>query len=270
MPEIKLIAIDIDGTLVPEDNIPVSAKNMEAIDAARDRGVVVTLASGRIYTFMRRYVDQLDLRTPIIACNGGDVRQNHATIRNNPIAPETFAQVLEITQPFDLYTYYFSGDHIYLLKKDIDDRIYKRWDVVEGMMRVKGSMDEILEAVAAHGVQKVLVFPRSDGQEQQLKKALTALGGKVNAVTGEKFNLEINGGDVSKAAALRQVAGTLGIAMSSVMAIGGSENDESMLRAAGTSIAPSNADPVAKDAAMYTTLSSAEGGVAAAIEKFVL
>jgi Cof subfamily protein (haloacid dehalogenase superfamily) len=270
MPKIKLIAIDIDGTLVPENNIPASQRNAEAIGAARDSGVSVTLASGRIYTFMRRYVDQLHLHTPIIACNGGDIRQNHITTQNNPIAPEIFAQVLEITRPFDLYTYYFSGNHIYLLKKDIDDRIYRRWDVVEGMMCVQDSMDEILEAVRPYGVQKVLVFPRSDGQERQLKKALAALDGKVNAVTGEKFNLEINGGGVSKAAALRQVAGALGVAMGDVMAIGDSENDESMLRAAGISVAPANADPVAMSAAMYTTLSSADDGVAAAIERFVL
>jgi HAD superfamily hydrolase (TIGR01484 family) len=138
------------------------------------------------------------------------------------------------------------------------------------MMAVKRTMDEIRASVRAKGVQKILVFPRSDGQEQELKKALSRLGGKVNAVTGEKYNLEINGEGVSKAAALEQLCGMLGIGMESVMAIGDSENDAAMLRAAGVSVAPENADPIAKECASFTTCGCGDDGVAAAIERFAL
>jgi hypothetical protein len=84
-------------------------KDKEAINAARGKGIIVTLAAGRIYTFMRRDGGQLYLRSPIIAANGADIRKDHVTIRNNPIPPETFGTVLDIIKPFDLYTYYSAG-----------------------------------------------------------------------------------------------------------------------------------------------------------------
>ena len=74
--EYKLVVSDLDGTLLNSDK-EVSNKNRRAIEALRERGIFFAIATGRSDLLTKRYISELDITTPVIACNGGLIKDMH-------------------------------------------------------------------------------------------------------------------------------------------------------------------------------------------------
>lgn len=272
MPEIKLIALDMDETLIPSSTERVSKKNAQAIKAAQLCGIPVTIATGRIYTYTKNTVDQLNIHTPVIASNGADIRLDHKPIKTDSIEMKDAISVIENASEFDgMMRFIFSGDYIYTTPKDKNENLFKRWLINSpgGVLPVKyyNSFEDIFPEVNGN-VQKILLWAKDAAQHEEAKKKLEQIQGGYDVSNGEDINLEINSKGMSKAKGLEFVADWLGISMDNVMAIGDSGNDAAMLKAAGISVAVENAMPIAKEAADYITASCLNDGVAQAIYKF--
>src|SRR5690349_23775047 len=88
MPHIKLIAIDLDGTMLDSQR-RLSEGSLEAVQEATEAGVRVCLASGRAVNTIIPFADQLSLRGPIVSCNGAYVlgadreEVHHSTLPND-------------------------------------------------------------------------------------------------------------------------------------------------------------------------------------------
>lgn len=70
---IKLIALDMDGTLLNRQKL-VSEENASAIKRAMDKGIYVTIATGRMPASAVYFAKQLNMNCPVISCNGGVVK----------------------------------------------------------------------------------------------------------------------------------------------------------------------------------------------------
>ena len=233
---IKLLALDIDGTLVTtEKNIP--AGNKTAIRRFMKNGGIVTIASGRPISGVTRYAEELGLNVARII----DVAEKY----NVPIT--TYKGDTAVTDNAD--------DKYFYLEVNLNNL---------GLQRVQSLRKEV-----TYPVPKYLITGEPDYITETEKLFKNELSG-VSVFRSEPFFLEITPLMVDKGTALMWLADSLGIRREQVMACGDGYNDITMISEAGIGVAMENAQEPAKNAADFVTLSNDDNGVAAAIKKFAL
>ena len=79
---LKMIAMDLDGTLLDEEK-NISQKDREAVREAIDRGYLVTLATGRMYRSALSYAQELGIKLPLVTYNGALVKEDRKSTRLN-------------------------------------------------------------------------------------------------------------------------------------------------------------------------------------------
>lgn len=263
--EIQLIVTDLDGTLLDEKK-QVSERNRAAIAEAVKKGVVVTIATGRMYVSALPYAKQLGVDVPIITYNGALIRSVSGEVWfEKPIAESAAAEVLMLSRERGWHTQTFIEDCLYYQAHNEKTNVYERGAGISGkavgaelFLRTKGILKILL--IMDHEVQADLVV-------EELNQRFD---GQITAVKSNPTYVEIIHFEVSKAAAMETLMDRFGIAKSAIMAIGDSNNDLPMLRAAGLAVAMGNANPAVKKAADAVTESHRKSGVAAAIQKFIL
>lgn len=279
---IRLIACDIDNTLLPFGAEKISEENLRAIREAREAGIAFVLATGRQYSTAKQRVHEVNMPDmPVIAANGTDIRVGDKSIHMSCMDDETVRELTREISEMDLPVYLFCGDEILCVEKDERPDLFRVWtDEAGGVspVRMLHSTEELL-AEAEGNTQKMLSDVGEDlmegtGDPVLHQKILSDLqhkyGDRADIACGGGLNIEINAPGVSKAEGLRYACDMLEIPVSQTMAIGDSGNDVDLLRAAGMGIAVGNAMDETKSAADVVTASSAENGVAQAIRKYAL
>lgn len=264
---IRLIASDLDMTLIDE-SITLSPRSIEAYRRARDKGVLTTLASGRMYAAMTRYADALGVTLPVLACQGAVVVDAHTgKVLAQQAVPLCVAQdFLHFAAEEGVYAQYYSPSG-YFMEKDCwqSDLYCQRMGGVKGTP-VGGPLWEVLD----YDPIKSIIIADPERIQALLPKAQARFGKVAQVTISLPEYLEITHLQASKGNGLRQLAAALDIDMADVMVFGDAPNDLSMITAAGYSVAVGNACPEVKAAAGYVTDSQKEDGVAKAIERFVL
>lgn len=275
----KLLAMDLDGTLF-NDASTVSEKNKEAISHAQKEGVEIAISTGRPYIGLPLpYMEEAHIRYAITT-NGAAVYRyegngQRTCLFSQCMSREKIAEVLpfllERRMHFDVF---IDGDGF------SDQRCRKYIDDLPMPLSLRNYIRDsrnVVEDIVAYtegvsqNVQKITMnFPR-DEQEGARREVWERLSHDpyFRVVSGGFSNLELTRQDVSKAAALEKLAEHLGFSLADTMAIGDSENDLDMIRAAGTGVAMGNSEEATKAAADYVTLSNTEDGVAAVIDQFL-
>lgn len=267
---IKLIAIDIDGTLLNKQH-EVTPRVKAAIEAARDKGVAVVLATGRPFIGVQRYLHELGLEQEGQYC----VTNNGALVQR----ANDGACVAEVPVSFDDYLYYeqlarelgvsyqaLTQSHLYTANKDIS-----RYTIHEA-----GLTGMPLRYRAVEEMDSSLIFPKvmMIDEPERLDAAIARIPAEAyernTILKSAPFYLEILNKEVNKGAGVKLLADRLGLSPDEVMAMGDQENDLAMLEFAGTGVAMGNAISSVKAIAQFVTKSNQEDGVAWAIEKFVL
>ncbi len=264
MPEIKLIGIDLDGTLVV--NAEVSPRNVEAIRAATSRGVTVAIATGRPHVSAETFVDQLELHgVPIISFNGAQVRRPRETeaLYTAPIAPEIAAEVVQYCIDRRLHMHYYLGETMYVTRMS-------RWALLylgrTGMSAVPAGDMRRFSGQAP--IKIIVCVPPRDAPEV-LAEGQRHFGDRLVVTHSMPEYIEFLSPDAGKGKALLWLAEHLAIAPEQTMGMGDMLNDLELVRMAGLGVAMAHAQEPVKQAADYVAKSSAEG-VAEAIEKYVL
>ncbi|MBC5649399.1 Cof-type HAD-IIB family hydrolase [Christensenella tenuis] len=271
MQEIKLLALDIDGTLIADMGMNVAPRDMDAIKRARAAGVYVTLATGRILETAKRWIHALRIDLPIIICNGADIRDGEKSWFRDSIPKEATRDIMAAYRGTGQKRYIFSDNKIYCTKDDYYQVLFDKWQQGEEAVFpvvIKDTEEEMYREMYADA-EKVLVWSPVIELEPQLRDIAQTFAGKYNVVRGEERNVEFNKLGVSKGSGLKKLAELLGVQMEQVMAIGDGGNDVEMLRAAGVGVAMENAMEEARAAADYITADVRECGVAQAIDRFV-
>lgn len=280
----KLIATDMDGTLLNENN-EISPENIQAIVKAQQLGIEVVIATGRSYEAALKPLRKAGLSCPIICVNGSLIYlQNGEIIRSIPLERESCKKIeLACTSEnsyFEIFTsaggYSINRDHfihvlVNMMKShypnvgtdEIKERIQQRFQ--DEKIQTIDDFDQLFHNDNID-VYKFLAFSLEDESLQRIREQLTNEHDLTITSSGH-LNLEFNHRDANKGAALAFYTDRLGIELKDVMALGDNLNDYSMLEVAGYSVAMENADPIIKNLCDFTTKTNSNDGVAFAIEK---
>lgn len=270
---IKLIAMDMDGTLLDDDHAAVPRRNIDALRAASAMGVKLALASGRTWSLMVGAQEQLGVLDYAILANGAAVRDLAAgkSIYENTIPNALALAITEVLHreglAFEVYCdgqgYVRASDREKIMGESLSPAFAQFFDAHTVYP------ETIAQALAGRGVEKFDVLYVPDAKRQAVRAAVEALG-PVALTQALQHNMEFNAVAVNKGAALQALAKHLGLSAGEVMAFGDAENDLEMLSWAGWSFAMENATAEAKAAARHLTGRNSDSGVAQAVEKYVL
>jgi len=263
---IRLLAIDLDGTLVNHDLV-MNPRDVAAVKAASAAGVTVVLATGRMFKSSLRFVDPLGLRGPIINYQGAVVREiasGEVWYRRELTVPMQ-QRVLALAEPKDWHVNVYIDERVYTARARPEADLYAKIGMVP--YQVVGPLSKW---VRQDSTKMVLVDLDPENVPARITE-LTAWMGDVARVTRSlDWFVEVVNPQVSKARALAMVADRLGVAQAEVCAIGDNTNDEDMVRWAGFGVAMGNAPAALKKLAKHVTGTVDEAGVAQVIERFVI
>ncbi|MCI6158750.1 MAG: Cof-type HAD-IIB family hydrolase [Selenomonadaceae bacterium] len=263
---IKLIALDLDGTLLTSDKI-VSPRTLAAIAAARARGVYVTIATGRMFKGAEVFGRQIEANAPLVCCNGGVVEPIGAEkpIFARKLRPDAVRGILTLCHERNWYVNWYIDNLVYV--EHIDNDYFYAYRTVPDL-QLQAAGDRFLDYT--ENVLQCVVRDLS-GHVQDMARVIAArFPDDVTVQQNTGCSADITPHGVSKALGLDWLAKRLGIAPEEVMACGDGDNDLSMLRYAGTAVVPANGLPTAKELATYAADSNDEDGIAKAIEELVL
>lgn len=256
-----LLVLDLDGTLL-HDGPELGPAYVDALRHAMARGLLVTLATGRMPRAASPYVAELGITAPVILYNGALVR--------DPVSGDDFlALTLPPGLPWKAYQS-FGGAPIHPLFYR-DDSLYclELTDPVLAYCREKRLTALPVEdpgSFLGSGPFVKCLFLGEPANLRQLRRELAVgLGAGVRLVSSRPNHLELLPAGASKGAALRVVAGHLGVSLSRVIAVGDEENDLEMLREAGLGIAMAHAPEAVRAAANRVAPPGDFGGLLAVL-----
>lgn len=259
---IKLIALDLDGTLLtPEGQI--TQKTKDAIAHARAQGVKVVLATGRSGQEAAAFAKEAGCDTMAAAVGGAillDI-ENMYHIRRWDMPRESGRKALELCLNKEIELMIFAEDKILL------DPFSKQSQLTtfpcEVFHREAIVTEDPLAYLEEHDMELTKIHADHNPAAYPLKECAALPGLELTSSSARDFEVMPAGAGKGRALALMGVLYSL--ALDEFAAVGDSENDLSMLRAVGYPVAMGNANQTVKDAAKFVTATNAEDGVAKAI-----
>ena len=263
---VKMIVSDLDGTMIDETH-RIPAKNAEAVKEAMAAGIIVTFATGRMYSSAKPYADELGITAPLITYNGAVVKTAAGElIGDSFLDGETAAEVLRYCFERDIYIQLYSEGEFYYVVQTPAARAYEKAAGIQGHAVGKEGM-----LARTKNVEKLLIVGKTPESADDIVVDLNVKYSEtLAAMKSTEVYIEIIRPSVSKAGAMLALAERYGISADEIMALGDSYNDISMLKAAKYSVAMGNAEDIVKETANYVTGNCAEGGLADAIRKYAL
>jgi Cof subfamily protein (haloacid dehalogenase superfamily) len=261
----RMVVTDIDGTLVDMQQI-ISERNKDRIRAFQRQGGIVTLATGRMEDAARHFVQELDIRHPVILYNGGKIFDfsTDQCLYEAILAQEVIRTCVRLLQDRPLDMIFYSDKTLWVKELTPVIRAYMKKDQVQ--CREWDTPDFLLRSK----VNKILII-QEDQDFSAVLEALTPMAGThCELVKSEPTYLEVLPESVSKGHALTMLVDRLGVDIREVIAIGDNLNDLEMIRTAGLGVAVDNAHPKLKEHAQYMASSHLDHAVAEVIEKFCL
>ena len=236
MKNIKLVALDLDGTLFNHES-RISRRNLDTIKKATELGIAVVISTGRPLNGLP--FDQIKgsgIRYAITA-NGSAIYEIETgkCLREEAMEEDLFVPIVE-----------------YLLTKDIHMDAFIGGNGYSPMQCVKNGERLVVPEALKHYIKNYLESNPN-----------------VTSVCGGYNNLEFTRAGVNKGVALRALAEILSIDPAETMAIGDTENDLAIIKAAGIGVAMGNATPAVREQADYVTDDNESDGVATAMEHFI-
>lgn len=274
---IRLLVIDIDGTLLNPEGM-ITARTLASVQAAKEAGVVVTLATARRYCNTAPIADELGIDCPLILCDGALIVQHPAAqvLHTHPLTVSVAQQAVNIMASYE---------------HDVQPVVHPNLGLVEEVWTGPAERDNLwieayilaypdrvhrmpyAELCTGHPNPLRVVAFASEESIEALKPAIATLNCSWNAIKRGNYGcaeMAVMAPDCSKASGVIALARTLNIPLTEVMAIGDNNNDIPMLQAAGWGVAMGQAPTSVKAVAQAVTASNAEDGAAQAIERYVL
>ncbi len=270
MSEIKLLALDLDGTLFTKDK-QVTVENREALKAAEAKGVHVVITTGRPLPAIDHILKDLGLlddKHYSVTFNGGLVQHNNGDILvKKEMSREDIEQVYAAFEPLGLPMDVLSDGIVYGVPSKGNHSLYRQANPALTFVDVN-SIDDIPENIVYNKIVTVCEEAFLDAQIPKLPKQLSE---DFEVFKSREIILEVMPKGVHKAEGLKLLSDYLGIDQSQVMAMGDEENDLTMLEWAGLGVAMANGvDKVKAVADAVTTKTNEESGVAEAIHNYIL
>ncbi len=261
----KMITIDLDDTLLT-DELTVTDTSKRAIRQAVDQGVIVTLATGRMFASAAKIASQLQLNVPLITYQGAYVKglYDKSTLYEKSVSPGISQEVYNVAQQYGVHMQIYQEDT--LISPEDNDKIKHYVQIANVPYVVREDFEELL----ARPSTKILYSDDPDKLDHLQDLLKKRLGNAAYITKSKPFFLEILHPEASKGKAILYLAEHFGIDPKQIIAVGDSYNDHDMLEVAGLSVAMGNAVESLKEIADYITATNNEDGVRQVIEKFIL
>ena len=266
MPDYRLLALDIDGTLLDSSG-QIRQDTCEAVARLQRSGIDVMLVTGRHHIMARPFQHQLALQSAAICCNGAYVYDyaSDQPVAHAALAPAQAAQLLRWASEHELDLLLYIDDALLTAQLNAHVLGLQTWaDQLPVALRpairlVSAGFAQEL-ALATH-IWKVVVAHADTTVLTQALQSLP-LADKLSAEWSWHNRIDIVRAGNSKGARLAGYAASRGISADQVVAVGDHQNDISMLSWAGCGVAMGNASDAVKASARRVTASNDEGGIA--------
>lgn len=281
---IKLVASDLDGTLVDHNNF-ISAKNLDAIESIHDKNIDFAICTGKTYSITKDICSKCNASYGIFG-NGTQIidLNNGKEIYKNLVSIEDFNTCYEIATEHNLHVHVYTDLEViteslmymdlrnYILNgsKDTPNLHFKVVDNIKDYINTNNS--QIFKLVISSE------FSLDDVKNTILNKLQLNINHiqkrnqyKDVIINKEYEYLDITPKNIGKGYALNYLSKFLNVDTTDIMAIGDNVNDIDMLKNSGIGVTLSDAYDDIKKVATYTTTNSVEnGGFAEAVYKFVV
>lgn len=263
----KLIALDMDGTLLKDDK-SISNENFNAIQKARENNIKVVLATGRPIKGIEKFLKELNLLSEdeyAVTFNGAVVK----TTKGDHIMAKTLMTYEDLA-------------YLYNLSKELKVNIHAHTD--EECITPKSSKYSVLEAELNSIPLTEVDFDKLDentiivktmfiDDEKILDRVIEVLPKelyeKYTIVRSAPYFLEFLNKASNKGTGVKLLSEKLGIKREEIICVGDADNDKHMIEYAGLGVAMGNAADSIKEIANFVTKTNEENGVAYVIDKFI-
>ena len=271
---IRMIGLDLDGTLLTREKRLTDANRLALEEAAR-RGAAIVPVTGRPLSGIPRNVTDLPFIRYAVTSNGAVVtdRETGRTIRERCMTVMTAEKVLALAEGEGIIREFFTegrGFHDLKTKK----LLWKKFEgtpILHYLEQSRSQVDDFYGSLRSKngGIENISVMCGSREERDRIVARIQEIEG-VHIILPMPTDIEITSADADKGEALLALAGELGIRREEVMAVGDGSNDLGLMKAAGLSVAMGNASQEIMDASDYVTLDNEHDGVAEAVRRFVL
>jgi Cof subfamily protein (haloacid dehalogenase superfamily) len=263
----KLIAIDMDGTLLKSDKT-ISNENFAAIQNAKKAGVKIVLATGRPLNGIKKYLNYLDLisEEDYAVVYGGAVVQNTKNeefLSNNPLTMSDWNYLFSLSQELNINIHVLTAHECITPKYNEYSNIEASMNGIPIIVDNPSTMKENIELI------KIMFVDAPEVVSEVIEKLPKEIYDKYTIVRSSPYFLEFLNLAANKGLGIEALANRLNIKQEEVICIGDAGNDIHMVEYAGLGVAMENAFPELKEVANYITLSNENHGVAHVINKFI-
>lgn len=270
---IKLILLDLDGTLLTSDK-KISPANYAALERAHNAGVHIVPSTGRFFDGIPQVVRDLPFVRYAITVNGAQIydRQEDKILHRSEIQPADAMRIYDRLDKLPVIYDCFMDGWGYMDRKNYEriDQFIPDPRVNKMVKDLRKPIDDFKGFMARENkpVQKIQMFFTDMEVRKQAWAQLIGEFPEMAVTSSITNNVEINEKHANKGEALGFLCRHLGLEISQSMSFGDGSNDRSMIVAAGIGVAMANADPSLLEIADYVTDTNDNDGVAKAIEKF--
>ena len=277
MTRYKIIALDIDGTLLNSCG-RVPDRTNKTIHRAAEEGLVILVVTGRRFFTAKQRVLQLELPNMLLAVhNGAILKQLSGELLYHRLLPrDTAQQAVEVSKEIGLCPVVFAGtdDEATVLVEDYGGKL-DSWErgYLKENRRFLREVDNLSTNLPDDVIEVICVVPTANLHrlaeifEERLNGQVKPI--VVTTADSQRAFIGLTSPDVSKREPLRFLAEKENIDRTEIIAIGDNYNDLEMLEFAGIGVVMENAVPELKQMGFHVTASNNEDGVAKALEKFV-
>ncbi len=262
----KLVALDLDGTLIGRDLI-ISEAVRRSVARMQEAGIHGCLVTGRMYRATVPFARELNFHDPVICYQGAaiidpvtDEVLRHTALRNSVVR-----ELIAATESDGMHLQLYRNDEYYAESRNRFSDLYAALAKTEPVV-----VPSLRESFAYSDATKAVIVADAPDAERYAEKLRSTLNGRAYVTRSLPEFVEILDPSVDKGDSLEFVAKRLGIDMTDVVAIGDSWNDAPLLRAAGFGIAMGSAPAELRAVASAVVGNVGNDGVAEAIEQYVL
>jgi Cof subfamily protein (haloacid dehalogenase superfamily) len=275
---IKLLALDIDGTLLTPRG-ELTPRTRAAIDEAIERGVHIVLVTGRRFGSAYPLLHEFGLDLPLITHNGAlnkDTR-TFETIELHPLDVPISRDIIRTARKYGIDMICCSDEPRGLGKIVIEGVSESNQSLMRYLNKYRDSVMEVPDLVEFVKEPPIQIMFSGHCAQMELfaDQLLAAMGARIRIFKTRYPNYDLTIIDAisnraSKGDSLSSIADRNGIARAEVMAIGDNHNDLTMLEYAGLGVVMANAEEELKELGFALTSSNEEDGVAEAIERYII
>jgi Cof subfamily protein (haloacid dehalogenase superfamily) len=267
---IRLLLIDVDGTLVGHD-FEVRPRVKSALIAAHERGVQIALCTGRPQGSSMHYVVPLNLTGYHIFDSGATISDplSGQVLYQSQVPNDVAMQMLHHAREHNLYVEVYTPGHYYVGYASEHSRMHAQ------LQRWEPEVVDLAEVIAHEPVSKLEAVALNASEVPSIQRMLDLFNGQIDygwaIVPGmETHFVNILATGISKGDAVGRLVEHYGISPDQAMGAGDGPNDIPLLQAVGFGVAMGNATDALKNVASWVAPSVDEDGLAVAIEQFIL